>query len=88
MGLTETWLSPELADAATVATPSSDGYKLYHRPRRNGKGGGVGLVCRDFYTIKLQPEHNFSSFEVIEATVNSYLHYFENYSFISSSSQS
>ena len=55
-GLTETWLYPELADAATVATLSSDCYKLYHRPRRNKKGGGVGLVRRDFYTIKLQLE--------------------------------
>jgi len=68
VGLTETWLSPEDAHAGTIATLSSDGYKLYHRPRRNENGGGVALVCRDSYNIKLLPEHNFSSFEVIEVS--------------------
>ena len=49
VGLTETWLSPEDAHAATIATLSSDGDKLYNKARRNEKG--VELLCVGTPTI-------------------------------------
>ena len=47
VALTETWLS----DGEVVDELTNGGYNLVHLPRKNRRGGGVGLLFRSTFQI-------------------------------------
>ena len=63
---TETWLSGN--DAATIAAITPDGYDFRHLPRRNRRGGGVGILYKmTFHLCSLTPlpAKTFEGIEVV-----------------------
>ena len=61
--MTETWLSGEPKDNATLAAITPPGYSVKHVPRTGGRGGGVGIIHRDACSLKLIKTSVFKSFE-------------------------
>ena len=61
--ITETWLrKDETSSLLSEITPA--GYKLYHRPREDRRGGGVGFLVNCNISCKeLPPVKEFKSFE-------------------------
>ena len=62
--MTETWLKDADCLARTEATPS--GYTMCDFVRPEGRGGGVGLICRSEYKPYLTKSGNKNSFEFAE----------------------
>jgi hypothetical protein len=60
LALTETWCHNNSIVSLNLITPP--GYSVTHTPRGT-KGGGVGLVHRDNYRVKLDRSKKFTSFE-------------------------
>ena len=46
------------------------GYYFYHIPRKNSRGGGVGVLLKENIRMKTQPQRKFTSFEYIDVIVN------------------
>ena len=66
LGVTETWLHEE-GDDLIIGSLCPTGYGFIHVPRRNGTGGGVGLLYRHGVKVRLRTcEHSFRSFEYME----------------------
>ena len=61
--MTETWLSGEPKDNATLAAITPPGYSVKHVPRTEGRGGEVGIIHRDACSLKLIKTSVFKSFE-------------------------
>lgn len=64
--MTETWLSGN--DAFSVGEVCPTGYYFHHVPRKNSRGGGVGLLFKKRIKIKEQSQVKFKSFEYTDVT--------------------
>ena len=64
--MTETWLSDN--DASSVGEVCPTGYYFHHVPRKNSRGGGVGLLFKKRIKIKEQSQEKFKSFEYTDVT--------------------
>ena len=70
--VTETWLQPETDNEFIIRDLCPTGYSFHHVPRSGPvRGGGVGLLFRSCFNIKLQPHRKFISFEYIDLLLNS-----------------
>lgn len=62
--MTETWLRDDGRDGMTLAELLPPAYKIEHKPRAHGRGGGVGIVYVDSgLSVKLTNSTPFPSFE-------------------------
>ena len=72
LAVTETWLQPETDNEFIIRDLCPTGYSFHHVPRSGPvRGGGVGLLFRSCFNIKLQPHRKFISFEYIDLLLNS-----------------
>ena len=72
LAVTETWLQSETDNEFIIRDLCPTGYLFHHVPRSGPvRGGGVGLLFRSCFNIKLQPYRKFISFEYIELLLNS-----------------
>lgn len=55
LALTETWLTGDSTVAAGEVTP--EGYKLHHVPRSRRRGGGVGVLYKSGFSIRIDDSH-------------------------------
>ena len=71
--LTETWMVGGDADNVVKSKPIPNGYRMQHVPRIGSRGGGVALIWKAHYAVKLEPAFQASSFEsiVLLATIGS-----------------
>lgn len=53
MAITETWFVTDTDQIVLIP----DGYKMYHKPRRGRKGGGVPVIAR--LNLKIVEEKQF-----------------------------
>ena len=67
--ITATWLSSSDRDQATGAALQQSGYRLHHVQRLAKTGGDVTVLYRSAYSIKVEPEDTYSSFEHTEVTL-------------------
>ena len=67
--LTETWLGN--SDQGVISELLPDGYKIIHKVRNNGRGGGVALVYKSTMDVKVvSREDTFTHFEYLECVIN------------------
>ena len=73
MCLTETWLQPdEESNCITLASLLPDGFKIIHRPRKDGrKGGGVGMIFSEKVPLTLGDQTQFNKFNQFEVMCSS-----------------
>jgi exonuclease III len=73
LAITETWIPVSRSNCPTVKNVAPPGYSITHNPRPNRRGGGVGIVYRDTFGIKVMDKFKAKSFESLEVklTVNS-----------------
>ena len=72
LAVTETWLQSENDNEFIIRDLCPTGYSFHHVPRSGPvRGGGVGLLFRSCFNIKLQPYRKFISFKYIELLLNS-----------------
>ena len=64
--MTETWLSNNENYNFSIAEVCPTGYQFYHVPRKNGRGGGVGLLIKKHMKVTKQTQRNFESFEYLD----------------------
>ena len=71
--LTETWMVGGDADNVVKCKLIPNGYRMQHVPRIGSRGGGVALIWKAHYAVKLEPAFQASSFEsiVLLATIGS-----------------
>lgn len=62
--LTETWLNTNDSAVCNEFTPA--GFKFFHCPRKDRKGGGTGLLARDDITVRMLDGGEKLSFEFSE----------------------
>ena len=69
--ITETWLN-EKGDESIIASLTPSGYSFKSFPRKNRRGGGVGVLMKTQYLHQILDikEHNNSSFESFQVNVN------------------
>ena len=70
VALTETWLGQNDSDAAVKSALTPEGYKFMHVPRVGQRGGGVAVICKERYTVKVEPSVKASSFESINVLLS------------------
>jgi len=62
--ITETWLNDSNAEWITSTELNKDGFKMLNSFRRDGRrGGGISLVYKDNYKIKLVEEKHMRTFQ-------------------------
>ncbi|HBK72410.1 MAG TPA: hypothetical protein DDZ39_12280 [Flavobacteriaceae bacterium] len=67
--VTETWITGSNNDHI-IAEAFPNNYKFYHKQRKSGKGGGVGIAIDTKLKIKIiENNYDFSSFEYIEGLI-------------------
>ena len=66
--VTETWLRDDNTFSLADVCPKE--YYFYHIPRKNSRGGGVGVLLKQNIRMKTQPQRQFTSFEYIDVIVN------------------
>ena len=64
--VTETWLRNNENYNFSIAEVCPTGYRFYHVPRKNSRGGGVGLLIKKHMKVTKQTQRNFSSFEYLD----------------------
>ena len=70
--LTETWLKSDEDKANwTVKEMTPNGFSMCHKPRKTGKGGGVGLVFKNSLQMKSHKAPKFKSFEYFKNILQS-----------------
>ena len=69
--LTETWLRSDELDAKTLGDVCPKGYKLPNEPRKEKRGGGVGVLHRQNIELKPRKTKDFVSFEQSELILQS-----------------
>ena len=70
-----TWLSPKNdLNSPCVAAIKKHGYKLIHRPRCSGRGGGVAVVVNKTLNCCRCPDFDAKSFESIELLITAISH--------------
>ena len=67
LAITETWLTKH-GDDATIAEITPSGYTFQH-VRVSGRGGGVAIVHRNTYKIKLQPKLSFTTMDLLRLQI-------------------
>ena len=74
VALTETWLKSDGNDCVTTSALVPEGYKLLHVPRSGKRGGGVAVICREQYKMKVETTITATSFEsmTVLVTIASY----------------
>ena len=72
LGLTETWLQSDADNELIIRDLCPSGYSFHHVPRPGStRGGGVGLLFRSSFNLKLQPLKKFLSFEYMDLLLSS-----------------
>ena len=69
--LTETWLTGTESDQRISGDLTPEGYVFRHSPRTNRKGGGVGIIFRNYLKFKQLPRFKSRSFENYQLTLTS-----------------
>ena len=71
--LTESWLTGNEQDNVIKSQSVPAGYRMQHVPRAGSRGGGVAMIWKEQYAMKLEPPIEASSFEsmVMLATIGS-----------------
>ena len=70
LAITETWLKPnDTLSCLADLTPS--GYILRHQPRSSRRGGGVGLLVSDAFSVEDYPLPSYSTFEIFGIKITS-----------------
>ena len=71
MVLTETWLKGDDSDARTIADISNTlcGHKFVHLPRKYKNGGGVAVILRNGFGIKMNDYIEYTAMECLDITV-------------------
>ena len=71
MVLTETWLKGDDSDARTIADISNTlcGHKFVHLPRKDRNGGGVAVILRNGFGIKMNDYIVYTAMECLDITV-------------------
>ena len=64
--MTETWLSNNENYNFSIAEVCPTGYQFYHVPRKNARGGGVGLLIKKHMRVTKQTQRNFKYFEYLD----------------------
>ncbi|PFX12684.1 hypothetical protein AWC38_SpisGene23314 [Stylophora pistillata] len=64
--MTETWLSNNENYNFSITEVCPTGYQVYHIPRKNSRGGGVGLLIKKHVKVTKQTQRNFKSFEYLD----------------------
>ena len=64
--VTETWLRNNENYNFSIAEVCPTGYRFCHVPRKNSRGGGVGLLIKKQMKVMKQTQTNFSSFEYLD----------------------
>ena len=72
--ITETWLK-ESGNGTSITDLVPTGYTLHHNPRDQKRGGGVGVIHRDFLELKCKTANPTNSYEHQEYV----LHYANRY---------
>lgn len=67
--LTETWLTGDDRDNAIKSQLVPAGYKLLHVPRAGSRGGGVAVISKEQYGIKLDTAFQATSFETMSVII-------------------
>ena len=69
--LTETWLSCDNRNQATLAATLPEGYKLEHAPRKDGqRGGGVGLIFSEqINVVRNCISKKYDQFELLSVSI-------------------
>ena len=76
VALTETWLSPDVSEHASVVQECADyGYTPFHIPRPTRRGGGVGILVKDNIsivgnTIKHMAHTTFEHIELLITSIS------------------
>ena len=68
--LTETWLYGDDRDNAVKSQLVPAGYKFLHVARSGSRGGGVAVVCKEQYGLKLDNPFQADSFETMSVLTN------------------
>ena len=72
LGVTETWLQSDADNELIIRDLCPSGYPFHHVPRPGStRGGGVGLLFRSSFNLKLQPLKKFMSFEYMDLLLSS-----------------
>ena len=68
LALTETWLSRRHTEHLSVAeiTNTLQNYVFFHQSRTDKAGGGVGLLLRKWFTVKVNEVSKFKSMEYMD----------------------
>ena len=65
VAMTETWLSNKDADLPVMQALTPQGYSFIHHPRSKRRGGGIGILRKDY--IKATGKHTFNRIRSCEA---------------------
>ena len=68
--LTETWLSNNISDNSKISEMTPKSFDLYHIPRDDRNGGGVGVLIKKAYITSVINQRKFNSFENINIKIN------------------
>ena len=66
--ITETWLSQN--DAAVCKEITPNGYRLFHCPRTDRRGGHTALLCRESLNVRRLSAGEKTSFEFSEYMID------------------
>jgi exonuclease III len=66
LAVTETWLRGDEYDHYPVRDVCPVGYSLYHTPRLDMRGGGVGVVMKNTFNVTNHTNGTYQFFEHIE----------------------
>ena len=69
IALTETWLTGTESDQRIIGKLTPPGYSFHQVPRYGRTGGGVAVLCRDSFKIRVLPTYKASSFETMEIAI-------------------
>ena len=73
VAITESWLSSDEGNNCTVSQECADhDYKLWHIPRPNKKGGGVGILIKNGLNVIKQTHSTRQSFEHVELLITAF----------------
>ena len=68
VAVTETWLTH--SDDAVIADLTPPGFAFLHHPRASRRGGGVGFLYNDNFSVLINPSDHYTSFESLSAVVS------------------
>ena len=70
--ITETWINDEKADV--LGDLNSNGYTFKNFPRKDCRGGGIGLLSSDYLQMNNPSHYSSTSFQYITCTIGSSQH--------------